>query len=84
MRNDYRFADWLDTFVAEKGFDLEHVLEAEGKSGTNWIPLSILLDALKAASAAEQEQIKTMLVRIDFANGNALHFFGHLAKAIAQ
>ena len=77
------FAIWLDTFLAEKRIDLDHVLEAEGDFGTNFIPVEILADAMKAAPASEQAQIKAAIVRLDFNNAPILPFFAHLAKAIA-
>ena len=78
-----RFANWLDTFVSEKGLDLNHWFEVEGDSGVNFIPLGCLLDAIKAASAGEQARIKTAIVRLDFVNAPVLPFFNHLAGAIA-
>lgn len=78
------FDRWLDTFISEKGLDLETVLDAEGPSGTNWIPLAVLVSIIKQAPKVEQAGIKTTLVKIDFANGNALHFFRHLARAVAK
>ena len=78
-----KFDDWLDTFVQEKQFDTEQILEVEGDSGTNFIPLQILLDTIKTTSTNEQKKIKDMLVRIDFHNGDCIHFFKHLAQAIS-
>jgi len=77
------FTKWIDTLIAEKGIDTDMVLEVEGGSGTNYIPLECVLDAVKATCAAEQAQIKSTLVKIDFMNGDIVHFFAHLAKAIA-
>jgi len=78
-----RFNQWLDTFVSEKGIDTGTLLEAEGASGLNIIPLDCLLGALKSASATDQLAIKSALVRIDFTNAPVLPFFNHLAGAIA-
>lgn len=77
------FTKWLDTFVSEKGFDLEQIFTVEGKSGANFIPLACVLDAIKAAPASEQAAIKTMIVRLDFRNANVCDYFRHLAQAIA-
>lgn len=77
------FNRWIDTFLMEKDIDPDHMLEVEGASGLNFIPVVILIDAIKATSKNEQSRIKTMLVRIDFANGNVLNYFKHLAQAIA-
>ena len=76
------FSKWLDTLVEEKNI-ADRAIEVEGASGLNVMPLEILTDAIKAAPAAEQAQIKNTLVMIDFKNGDVMHFFNHLAKAIA-
>ncbi len=78
------FGKWLDTFLTEKGIDREETLEVEGKMyGTNWMPISVLVAAIKVAPKHEQDAIKSMLVKIDFKNGNVRHYLTHLAKAIA-
>jgi hypothetical protein len=78
------FNTWLDTFLSEKGIDLETVVEAEGPSGTNWIPVGCLVDLMKGAPKGEQVGIKAMLVRIDIANASVLDYLKHLAGAVAQ
>lgn len=77
------FSKWLETFLSEKGVDLEETLTVQGASGANWIPVSALVDAMKRTSAREQTGIKAMLVKIDFANGNVRHYLTHLAQAVA-
>ena len=74
---------WIDRFVSEKGLDTEHTFEVEGASGPNFIPLAVVIEHIKIATKQEQAQIKNVLVKIDFVNGNAMHFFEHLAKAVA-
>lgn len=78
------FNNWLDTFVHEKGLDLEHEFEVDGKSGWNLIPLECVIEAIKTAPKQEQQAIKAMLVKIDFAAGDVMNYFGHLAQAIAM
>mgnify|MGYP003652840099 CR=1 FL=1 len=77
------FSKWLDTFIDEKGIDLNHTLTAEGPSGTNWIPVAVLVEMMKNTSPQEQAGIKSMIVRIDFHAGDVLDYFSHLAKAVA-
>jgi hypothetical protein len=77
------FETWLDTFIDEKGFDLEELFEVDGAAGWNLIPLGVVVDAIKNAPDHEQRAIKTMLVKIDFYNGDAMDYFRHLAKALA-
>lgn len=78
-----KFNEWLDTFIEEKGIDTEQILEAQGNSGTNYIPVGVLIEHIKLAPANEKERIKDTIVKIDYANGDVLHFFKHLAGAIA-
>lgn len=79
------FNKWLDTLVAEKGLDLEHVFECEGDDwGTNWIPLGCVVDFLKTQCSREvQLDVRTKLVYIDLKNGNVLHFFTFVADWMA-
>ena len=84
MSKTSSFGRWLDTFISEKGLDRDHTFEVEGKSGTNWIPLGCLVDVMKQAPKHEQAGIKSMIVKIDFVNGNVLNYFKHLCQAIAQ
>ena len=77
------FNKWLDTLVEEKGLDTEFTFEKEGEWGTNWIPLAVVIEAIKNTSAQEQAKIKNTLVMIDFKNGDVMHFFDHLAGALA-
>ena len=77
------FQKWFDTFIDEKGLDRDEIIEVEGESGLNMMPLQVLIDAINSAPKHEQAGIKTMIVRIDFANGDVMHYFNHLAKALA-
>ena len=77
------FTKWLKTFIEEKGFDSETRFDVEGENGTNSIPLGCVIEAINSAPSHEQAGIKNTLVKIDFMNGDALHFFKHLAGALA-
>jgi hypothetical protein len=79
-----RFSKWLDTFLSEKEIDTEEVLEVEASDGTpNHIPVGSLVDLMKSAPAHEQAGIRSMIVRIDFANGDVRRYLRHLARAVA-
>ena len=74
---------WIDRFVREKELSTDHIFEVEGASGPNFIPLAVVIEHIKIATEQEQDEIKNTLVLIDFANGDMMHFFNYLAKAIA-
>ena len=77
------FSEWIDTFLEEKGIDTDMILEVEGDSGANFIPVAILVDVMKQTTTGEQRMIKNTIVNIDFLNGDVLHYFRHVAQAIA-
>jgi hypothetical protein len=77
------FNQWLATFLEEKGIDSETILSVAGARGVNQIPVGCLVEAMNQAPAHEQRAIRDMIVRIDFRNGDVLHYFRHLAQAIA-
>lgn len=83
MNKPTSFTRWLDTLVSEKGLDTEHTFQKEGASGLNVIPLGCVIESIKSAPANEQAAIKNVLVKIDYKNGNVMHFFDHLAGALA-
>lgn len=76
------FNKWIDTFVSEKGIE-NTAIEVEGPSGINYMTVRNVVEAIKQASTPEKKSIKATLIMIDFKNGNAVHFFKHLAQAIA-
>lgn len=78
------FAQWLDTFVAEKGLNLDQHFEKVGPSGQlNIIPLANVIQAMKITDKSEQAQIKSELVRLDFRNADVMGYFDHLSSALA-
>ena len=76
------FNKWLDTFLNEKGFDLEECFEVEGPSGTNYMSYGVVIEHIKIASAREQHDIKDVLVRLDFFHKDVKGYLRHLSKAI--
>lgn len=78
-----KFNNWLDTLIEEKNINLDEQFEVQGQMGTNYMQYYNVVEAIKSAPAHEQQAIKNMIVKIDFANGDVRHYFRHLAKAIA-
>lgn len=74
---------YLETLFDEKNISLETSIEAQGASGTNFMTLQTVVDAIVIAPKHEQRKIKDILVQIDFKNGDVLHFIKHLANALA-
>ena len=78
------FSTWLNTFIDEKQINREQVLEVKGPVyGMNYIPVQCVLDLILTTAKEEQRAIKDMMVKIDFVNGDIVHYLKHLAQAIA-
>jgi len=77
--------NYLNTLLNEKGLDLETTIEVEGQEwGTNFIPLQAVVDFLSECDDSTQEKAKSNLIKIDFHNGDIMHFFTYIAKFIAK
>jgi hypothetical protein len=77
------FTNWLDTFLEEKGIDLEETFTLLNSEGVeNFMPYAVVIEHIKIAPQHEQKAIKEMIVKIDFKNGDVRHFLRHLAQAI--
>jgi hypothetical protein len=77
--------NYLETLISEKGLDLEGtIIEVEGQDwGLNIIELGAVVDYIMASGPANQAQVKDTLVKIDFHNGDVMHFFKHVASFMA-
>jgi len=77
------FNKWLDTFIAEKGIDLEATFQFDNDNGFNIMPYGVVVEAIKTTTGSERASIKNTIVKIDFANGDVLDFFRHLGRGLA-
>lgn len=78
------FNKWLDTFIEEKGIDLQQVIEIKTESNTHYFEVGNIIENIKATTPEEQAEIKDMIVKIDFHNGDVVDYFRHLAQALAE
>lgn len=79
------FNNWIDTFIEEKGIDLEDTFEITSSKGEyNLMPYGVVIEHMKIASPEEQAAIKNMIVKIDFNNADVKGYLKHLGKAIVE
>ena len=78
------FNSWLDTFIEEKGIDLGQILEVKTDKNTHYFEVENIIENIKATTPKEQEEIKNMIIKIDFYNGDVVDYFKHLAQVLAQ
>ena len=76
------FNKWLDTFIKEKGIDLEDTFTVERNGNLRIFEIGNIVENIKATSREEQNGIKDMIVKIDFANGDVIDYFKHLSNAL--
>jgi hypothetical protein len=69
---------YLKNLITEKGVDLDAEIGLDGHIGLTW---QMLVDYIVAAKEYHRE-IRTMLVRIDFKNGDVFHYLRHLATGM--
>ena len=77
---------YITTLLTEKGISLEHTFEikSEGIFGNHYVPLEVLIEFIEGLDRRLQEQVRLKLIRIDFNNGNVLHFLEYLTKMMVQ
>lgn len=75
------FQRWIETFIEEKGLDLDHEFTIEHDGNIHFLTLEFLVELMIKAPKNEQLQIKEKVVYIDFKNGDVMHFFNFLAGA---
>jgi len=82
MENNFK--KWLDTFINEKALPMEKTFEVKKKGTLNIMSYKTIYDYILISNKQEQQQIKNTIIKIDFLNGDVLHFFRHLGNAIAK
>tara|TARA_R110000824_G_scaffold332656_1_gene519272 strand:+ start:53 stop:304 length:252 start_codon:yes stop_codon:yes gene_type:complete len=78
------FKNWIDTFIEEKDLPMEDTFTIDKNGTMNIMSYKTIYEHMLIANDQEQEQIKNMIVKIDYMNGNILNFFQYLGKLIAK
>jgi len=80
-----QYERYFTTFFEEKHLNLDATFEATSPTGTwNLMPYSVVVEHIMIAPVSEQAKIADTIRRIDFANGDVLHFLRHLGAAISE
>ena len=78
------FKNWIDTFIDEKDLPMDDTFTIDKNGTMNIMSYKTIYEHMLIANDQEQEQIKNMIVKIDYMNGNILNFFQYLGKLIAK
>jgi len=74
---------YLTVFLEEKGIS-DHIFEFPSNGAYHIIEMPMLVEFISNLPEDVQEQIKTIIVKIDFMNENVLDFFEYVAKGMIQ
>lgn len=75
---------YLNNLISEKNLNLQTIIEVNGKEfGTNFIPLEAVIEFINELSPSVQSKIKNNFIKIDFHNGDVMHFFKYIAQGMA-
>ena len=67
--------NYFRRLLSEKNISLDTVLEVEGAEwGLNMIPVEVVVEFMENADRATQTKMRNTLTKIDYKNGNVLHF----------
>lgn len=77
------FTAWLDTFVEEKGLDLEGSFELMDVNDTwHLLNYGVVIEFIKGLEDEIQVKVKNTLVQIDYKNGDITHFLRFMAEGM--
>ncbi len=72
--------NYLTNLITEKGYSLDSTINLDGHFGLTY---EMLVDFICEAKQYHH-QIRTTLVKIDFANGDVFHYLDHLAAGMVK
>ncbi len=80
------FSTYVSRLLTEKGISTEYTLEipSDGLFGNHFVPLSVVIEFIESLDVQTQHHIKETLIRIDFSNGNILHYLEFLTKGMVK
>ena len=81
------FREWFDTFIEEKGLDqVYQAWDLQSPNGTwNHIDSEVVIEWIQNLEDPKiQYDIKDKIVKIDFLNGDVMHFFKYIAQGLVN
>ncbi|MCW5520189.1 hypothetical protein J1N09_10095 [Aureitalea sp. L0-47] len=78
--------NYLTRLLSEKGIPMDHsfLIPSDSPFGNHLIPMDVVIEFISCLDLETQLQIKWRLVKIDFNNGDILHFLEYLCKGMVQ
>ena len=72
------------TMADEKGILNKQIEVMDDYGFTHYMTVEVVIEAIENAPASEQKAIKDIFSKIDFMNGDLMHFIEHLAKGLVN
>ncbi len=76
------FKKWLSVFISEKDIDREMMLEVEHNGDIHFVSVGVLESFICRMDKETLRNIKNTILKIDYVNGDVLHFFKYMAKGM--
>lgn len=77
------FTKWLNRFLDEKGYDLSEEFEIKNNDGIKMMfSYENVINSIKKTTEQGQNEIKNILVMLDFNNADIKNYLRHLSKAL--
>lgn len=73
------FSEWLDVLLEEKGISEDDTFELEVNGEWHCMEVGFIVHMMKHSDSQEQAKMKDILIKLDFQNGDIMHFIKHLA-----
>ena len=78
------FNEWIDTFIEEKGIDTAHNFEFDEAGTFHIVETATVIAWIKKLDPETKAKIKNNFVKIDFFNGDPMHFMEFMAKGMVK
>lgn len=78
------FNKWFDTFIEEKEIDTGFTFEFDQAGMFHMVETAVVIDWVKKLDPETKAKIKNNFVKIDFMNGNVMHFMEFMAKGMVK
>lgn len=75
---------WFDTFIDEKGIDKTHNFEFDEAGMFHIVETATVIAWIKKLDPETKAKIKDNFVKIDFFNGDPMHFMEFMAKGMVK
>lgn len=73
---------YFDRFFDEKEIPFQSFEVEDSQGRTHYLDTEVVIENIKAAPQGEKEQVRNVLVRLDFNNAPIVPFLKHLAEGL--